>query len=522
MNKLPLLKVEDLQIEFHDHSLPETAVYDFDLTLMKGEIVGIVGESGAGKSLSALAIAGLLKRHSAIRAGRILFDDLDLSNCSREVLREYQGDEIAVIFQEPMSSLNPVKRVGEQVEESLRIHHREIDRKERKERAIRALESVGLKESARVYESYPHELSGGMRQRAMIAAAMIAEPQILIADEPTTALDVTVQAQILALLKQINREKGTTVLFISHDLRVIRQLCSRVLVMKDGRVVEEGDTERIFEHPREEYTRSLIRAIPQVKQKEPAPPREREILAVSHLDAGYGKRSVKKNAATGKILTDVSFVLKEGEILGLAGESGSGKSTLARTILGLLKPMAGTITRKDFRPAMVFQDPYGSLNPAYPVRWILEEAYTGGGRIRGGSPTEIREKIIDALARVELPESFLERKPAELSGGQRQRVAIAEALIADPNVLIADEPVSALDVTVQSQILKLLADLRDKTGVSILFISHDLSVIHSLCERVLIMKKGQIVEAGEVDAVYRDPEHPYTKELLAAAGLYHM
>ncbi|MCR5675824.1 MAG: ABC transporter ATP-binding protein [Lachnospiraceae bacterium] len=517
----PILTVEDLQIDFHDHQIPETAVYDFDLSIRAGEIVGIVGESGAGKSLSALAIAGLLKRHSAVKQGRIHFEGQDLLHCERETLRGFQGDEISVIFQEPMSSLDPLMRIGPQVEESLTVHHPEIGSAERKERAMEALASVGLSDSKRIYESYPHELSGGMRQRVMIAAAMIAKPQILIADEPTTALDVTVQAQIVALLKKINAEQGTAILFISHDLSLVRQLCRRVVVMKDGRIVEEGDTETVFLRPSHDYTKELIAAIPRVEKKgtagRPSLPETQErgrrpILRVSGLDAGYGRGR--------QILHDISFELYPGEILGLAGESGSGKSTLAKAVLGLVGVTSGIVEKHDLMPAMVFQDPYGSLNPARTIEWILTEALTKGraGRFPGGRQT-LRQRAAEALAQVELPESFLERRPSELSGGQRQRVAIAEALIGRPNLLIADEPVSALDVTVQAQIIALLEKLRRETGVTILLIAHDLRVIYRVCDRVLIMRDGRIVEQGDVERIYFDPQESYTGELLAAAGI---
>ncbi|MCR5094218.1 MAG: ABC transporter ATP-binding protein [Lachnospiraceae bacterium] len=533
MNDNALLTVQDLQIDFHDHQTPETAVYDFDLTVFPGEIVGIVGESGAGKSLSALAVAGLLKRHSEIRAGNILFEDEDLLHCGREILRSYQGDEIAVIFQEPMSSLDPLMRVGLQVEESLVVHHPEIDAAERKRRALEAIRSVGMEDAERVYSSYPHELSGGMRQRCMIAAAMIAEPKILIADEPTTALDVTVQAQIIELLKRINREKRTAILFISHDLSLVKQLCERVIVMKDGRIVEEGDTLRIFEHPKHAYTRELISAIPRVEKKEKqAKDQDRDLLlAVSGLDAGYGripadneagkKRLFSLRADGRQILYDVSFSLHAGEILGLAGESGSGKSTLAKTILGMIPKLRGEIRwEKKSGAAMVFQDPYGSLNPAHTVGWILTEALTKGKRRNFPEDEKaLHDRLVQSLEQVELPEAFLERRPSELSGGQRQRVAIAEALISNPDVLIADEPVSALDVTVQAQIITLLEKLREETGIAILIIAHDLRVLYRICDRVLIMKKGRIVEQGNVEKIYFDPQQPYTKELLRAAGI---
>jgi ABC-type dipeptide/oligopeptide/nickel transport system ATPase component len=395
-------------------------------------------------------------------------------------------------------------RVGLQVEESLVVHHPEIDAAERKRRALEAIRSVGMEDAERVYSSYPHELSGGMRQRCMIAAAMIAEPKILIADEPTTALDVTVQAQIIELLKRINREKRTAILFISHDLSLVKQLCERVIVMKDGRIVEEGDTLRIFEHPEHAYTRELISAIPRVEKKEKqAKDQDRDLLlAVSGLDAGYGripadnetgkKRLFSLRADGRQILYDVSFSLHAGEI---RWEKKSGA-------------------------AMVFQDPYGSLNPAHTVGWILAEALTKGKRRNfPGDEKALHDRLVQSLEQVELPEAFLERRPAELSGGQRQRVAIAEALIGDPDVLIADEPVSALDVTVQAQIITLLEKLREETGIAILIIAHDLRVLYRICDRVLIMKKGRIVEQGNVEKIYFDPQQPYTKELLRAAGI---
>ncbi|MCR5179102.1 MAG: ABC transporter ATP-binding protein [Lachnospiraceae bacterium] len=522
MTDAPILSVKDLMIEFNDHTLPETAVFDFDLTLNAGEIVGIVGESGAGKSLSALAIAGLLKRHSMARNGSILFEGNNLLNCDREILRGFQGDEISVVFQEPLSSLNPAYRVGKQVEESLRIHHPEMSADERKERALAALEDAGLSDSGRVYNSYPHELSGGMRQRVMIAAAMISDPKILIADEPTTALDVTVQAQIIELFKKINREKRCAILFISHDLSLVKTLCHRVIVMKDGRIVEEGETEEVFYNPREDYTKQLIGAIPRIGEKKKSREAGETLIRMSRVDAGY-RTGVSKNSFK-TVLHDVSLELKAGEILGLAGESGSGKSTAARAIMGALEVTSGEILRAEgYEPygngmRMIFQDPYGSLNPAHTVEWILTEALTGGKRRKyPGGASAIREAVLNALDQAELSEELLSRKPRELSGGQRQRVAIAEAIISRPGLIIADEPVSALDVTVQQQIIALMERLRDEKGIAMLLISHDLRVIYRICDRVAIMKGGRIVEEGSVDRVYSAPEQVYTKELLAAA-----
>ncbi len=523
-----ILSVEDLMIEFNDHSLPETAVFDFDLTVRQGEIVGIVGESGAGKSLSALAIAGLLKRHSMARNGRILFEGQDLLNCDRKTLRGFQGDEISVVFQEPLSSLNPAYRVGKQVEESLRIHHPDIPADERRRRALAALEDAGLSDSERVYHSYPHELSGGMRQRVMIAAAMISDPKILIADEPTTALDVTVQAQIIELFRKLNKEKGCAILFISHDLSLVKTLCHRVIVMKDGRIVEEGDTQKVFYHPEQAYTKELIDAIPRIGGKKKTRPQGDVLVTMSHVDAGYRRSSLGSGDGErfNMVLHDVSLELRAGEILGLAGESGSGKSTAARAIMGALETAGGEIWRapgceprgKGMR--MIFQDPYGSLNPAHTVEWILTEALTcGRRRSYPGGAAAIREAILRTLDQTELSAELLSRRPRELSGGQRQRVAIAEALISGPKLIIADEPVSALDVTVQKQIISLMERLRDESGIAMLLISHDLRVIYRICDRIAVMKGGRIVEEGPVERVYSAPEQDYTKELLAAALL---
>ncbi len=524
-NREPILSVENLKIEFHDHASPETAVEDFDLELFPGEIVGFVGESGSGKSLSAMAIAGLLNRKSLTKSGRIMFQGKELLTCSRSVLRTFQGDEISMIFQEPNTSLNPVKKIGWQIEESLRIHHLDVSPAKRKERAVKMLADVGMYNPEKIYEMYPHELSGGMRQRVMIAAAMIGNPQILIADEPTTALDVTVQAQIVELLRKINREKGTAIIFISHDLSLVRQLCSRVLVMQKGKVVESGDTEQIFNSPKNSYTKELIAAIPVVdiandteyidefKDSE-------DVLKVKDLNVYYRnhKTGLFSKSNRQQILKSVSLSMKKGEILGLVGESGSGKSTLAKTIVGINKDFEGTIQKTDDYPQMIFQDPYGSLNPGRSVRWILRESLRAD-RKKKWTEEEIDKRMKDVLTQVELPLEYLDRMPSQLSGGQRQRVSIALSLMQRPDILIADEPVSALDVTIQAQILKLLEHLHEKLGISILFISHDLRVVYHLCDHVAIMKKGKIVEFGQTRDIYKNPQADYTKELLQSAGI---
>ncbi len=513
-----MLDVIDLHIEIEDSLIPETVVYDFDLSVSQGEIVGIVGESGSGKSMSALAIAGLLSRKDMKKQGSIMFEGEELLSVARSRLRKIQGDDIAVVFQEPMTSLNPVRTIGFQVEEALRIHSNLSD-EELKSAAIAMMKDVELDDAENLYYKYPHELSGGMRQRVMIAAALICDPKLLIADEPTTALDVTIQAQIIELLKKINKEKGTAILFISHDLSVVRSLCSRVLVMNKGRVVESGKVDDVFNDPQEEYTKNLIRAIPKFEKIAPATDNKdkKPILEVDNVSARY-KRVTGYFTPVNKqkyVVKNVSFTMYEGEILGLVGESGSGKTTLGKTILGMLNDTEGRIVHYSQMPQMIFQDPYGSLNPSKTVGRILEEPL----RIRGGyTDGERREKAKRMLSLVGLDETYLARKPKALSGGQRQRVCIALSLMLEPKLIIADEPVSALDVTVQEQVINLLIKLNRELGIAILFISHDLKVVYELCSRIIVMKDGCIVEQGTDEEIYNNPSKPYTKQLLSSAG----
>ena len=513
-----MLNVTDLHIEIEDSIIPETVVEDFDITVEPGEIVGIVGESGSGKSMSAHAIAGLLSRKDMKKRGSILFEGKELLSMERSGLRKIQGDDIAVVFQEPMTSLDPVKTIGYQVEEALRIHS-DLNDDEIKARAIAMMKDVELDDAENLYHKYPHELSGGMRQRVMIAAALICHPKLLIADEPTTALDVTIQAQIIELLRRINREKGTAILFISHDLSVVRSLCSRVVVMNAGRIVESGDVEQVFNHPEKDYTKRLISAIPSFKKlAEPAGKADKApILEVRNVSARYKKVTgyFLPNTKQKLIVKDASFTMYEGEIMGLVGESGSGKTTLGKTILGMLVDTKGEIIHHSSMPQMVFQDPYGSLNPSKTVGWILEEPLKINGR---HSKEERRERAKQMLSLVGLDESYLKRRPKALSGGQRQRVCIALALMMNPKLIIADEPVSALDVTVQDQVLNLLIKLNRELGIAILFISHDLKVVYELCSRIIVMKDGQIVEQGTDEQIYNNPKHPYTKQLLLSAG----
>lgn len=520
-----LLKVKNLNIEFLDKKTPQKAVTDFNLTLGYGERVGLVGESGSGKSISALTIAGLLtKRKDVAIRGEIHFAGHDdfLSMDEKELCK-LRGTDIGMIFQEPMTSFNPVKTIGWQVEESLRIHT-ELSKEERKGRAMEALRGVGLSDTERIYAAYPHELSGGQRQRAMIAAAMVHKPKLLIADEPTTALDVTIQAQIMDLLKEINEKEHTAILFISHDLHLVHGLCSQVLVMKDGRVVETGSADDVFFAPGDAYTKKLVSAIPKferAKKEQSRFNKEKDgqaetVLSVSNLNVWFDKRTegLFGKKETMQVLHDVNFSIREGEVVGLVGESGSGKSTIARTILGINRNYEGTVVHADAHPQMVFQDPFSSLNPSKTIGWILEEPLKNFTK---DDAKKRREKAKAILKRVGLGEEYLYRYPKELSGGQRQRVCIALALILNPKFFIADEAVSALDVTIQAQILALLRELHEELGNAILFISHDLRVVYQLCDRVIILNQGRIVEQGTVEEIYKNPKEEYTKLLLRSA-----
>ena len=508
-----LLSVKNLNVEL---SKEKQLVRGISFEIGKGEIFGLVGESGSGKSMTSLALLQLLPKEVVSYAEQLFFDEKDLSELTKKEWQELRGNDISMIFQEPMTSLNPVLTIGTQVEECLLLHDKEGIYKDKeicKQKVIEALGEAGLRDTEELLKKYPHQLSGGMRQRVMIAMAMLCKPKLLIADEPTTALDAATEKIVLELLSYYRKTYGTSILFISHDLSLVASLCDRVAVMKSGRIVELGTTKEIFLSPKEEYTKQLILASKGVTLAETKVKQQEPLLRLENAVIQYEETSIFGKKSTTEAVNDVSFTLCRGEILGLVGESGSGKSSLSKAITGLLPLTKGTLWRADDtkHPRMVFQDPYGSLNPAKKIGWILEEPL----KIQGGFTKKERKRlVIEALKEVELDEVHAGRYVRELSGGQRQRVAIAVALIQKPDIIVLDEPVSALDVTVQGQILKLLYRLKEEHQMSYLFVSHDMEVIRQICDRVMILYQGELVEEGKTEDVFEYPKHPYTKKLV--------
>ena len=515
---VPILAVENLHVSFVEGKASNEVVKGITFEVNTGEIVGIVGESGSGKSITSLAIMDLLKDNCKVTEGSIIFTGKDMLHLSEEDKCKLRGNELTMVFQEPMTSLNPVVPVGPQVEEVLRLHN---DGKESmasyRDKTLEMLLEVGLSDVEALYKKYPHELSGGMRQRVMIAMAMIQRPKLLIADEPTTALDVTVQKQILELLSRLNKEYQVSILFISHDLGVVESLCSRALVMYEGEIVEQGNTKELFACPKKEYTKHLVKAAPKVEpRKEELKLEEKDaIIQAENLSVYYNVRNKALFSKTTRkqIVKDVNLTIQEGEVFGIVGESGSGKSTLAKALVGLNTNIEGTIKASSKRPQMVFQDPYSSLNRGRTIRWILEEPLKIKGELK---KAERKQRVREMLELVGLDKSYEKRYIYELSGGQRQRVAIACALLNNEKFIVLDEPVSALDVTIQDQILTLLKDLKEKFCLSYLFISHDLNVVYQMCDRIAVMKDGILVEEGSREEIYFNPKEAYTKELLAA------
>ena len=475
-----MLKVENLSIRFKDDLSDEDAVKGISFAVQTGEIAAIVGESGSGKSMTALSIMGLLKKHAEVQ-GSIFLDDMDLLALDKKQRHACMGDEIAMIFQEPMTSLNPVMRVGKQVDEILRLHPDSMEKgkrskADRKRRVLEAFGNVDLPNPEEIYNKYPHELSGGMRQRIMIAMATVCRPKLLIADEPTTALDVQTQEQILKLLKKIHKESNLSILMISHDLNVVANLAERIIVMNRGEIVEQGETGKVLQSPEHEYTKKLLASVPKGK-KVPSEHSEEIVIEARDLSIYYPEGRKQQF-----VINHLNFEIRKGEILGLVGRSGLGKTTISKTILGIHRTYTGTYVNHAKHSQMIFQDPFSSLNPAKTIGWILEEPL----RVRTNmEPAARRKKVTEMLGKVGLSEEYYKRKPGELSGGQRQRVSIALAIIGGADFIIADEPVSALDVTIQAQILELLLQLQKEFGLSMLFISHDIHVIEKMCDRVL-------------------------------------
>ena len=552
-----IAQIRSLRVEFQTKDGPVVGVEDVSFDINAGETVCVVGESGSGKSVSSLSLMRLVEFGGGeITGGQLLFDrkgapDIDLAATDAELMRTIRGNEIGMIFQEPMTALNPVFTIGRQLTEGLRLH-KKLSKSEAEARALELLREVRIPEPERRLKQYPHELSGGMRQRVVIAMALACKPRLLIADEPTTALDVTIQAEILALMDRLKRETGTAVMFITHDMAVVAQMADRVVVMFRGNKVEEGTVEEIFENPKHPYTKALLAAVPKLgemtgkqypepmkllgrenKEIKPIPGKQEVLLSVKHLTTRFPVKGgfFRRTVANVHAVEDVSFTINKGQTLSLVGESGCGKSTAGRSILRLVDPLSGHIVldgkdimaldQKQLRDArldmqMIFQDPFASLNPQMQLADQVAEPIHNFGTLKG---KDVYERVAMLFDRVELPRSFMRRFPHELSGGQRQRVAIARALALNPKLIIADEAVSALDVSVQAQVLNLMMELQAELGLSYLFISHDMAVVERVSHHVGVMYLGRIVELGPRTRVFENPQHPYTQALMKAVPI---
>ena len=558
MQQSPILIIKNLHVAFKTESGLNEVLCGISYNLYSDEILGIVGESGSGKSVASLAIMGLLPLKSGVTTlGEVMFNAENLIDCSQKQLESIRGKKIAMIFQEPMSALNPSICCGKQVEEIL-LQHTNITTKEANEEVIRLFNAVKLPEPKKTYKKYPHEISGGQQQRVMIAMAIACKPEILIADEPTTALDVTVQKEIIALLKTLQKEFKMSVIFISHDLALVSEIADRVLVMYKGAIVEKGDTKSVFKNPQKEYTKALIGARPRLKSRLKKLPtisdflsgiipkalitksarKEKHkniyssapLLEVINLEKTYYSKASFFGIKTAlKAVDNVSFKVYSGETLGLVGESGCGKSTLGKAILQLDKATAGTLkykgddvtnlSKKALRTLrkeiqIIFQDPYASLNPRLTVGMAIMEPMKVHGLF--SSDNERKARTIEILEKVGLEAAHFDRYPHEFSGGQRQRVGIARTIAVQPKLIICDESVSALDISVQAQVLNLLNTLKEDYGFTYIFISHDLSVVKFMSDQLMVMNKGKIEEIGEADSIYESPQKEYTKTLIEA------
>ncbi|KUP93806.1 ABC transporter ATP-binding protein [Tritonibacter horizontis] len=553
----PIAQIKGLRVEFQTKDGPVVGVENVSFDVRSGETLCIVGESGSGKSVSSLSLMRLVEYGGGtIAGGELLFDPgdgkpVDLAKAETDMMRQIRGNQIGMIFQEPMTALNPVFTVGRQLTEGLRIH-KKMSKKEATARAIEILREVRIPEAERRMTQYPHELSGGMRQRVVIAMAMACEPRLLIADEPTTALDVTIQAEILALMDRLKRDTGTAVMFITHDMAVVAQMADRVVVMYRGNKVEEGTVHEIFDAPKHDYTKSLLAAVPKLGEMRGKPyPEPMKLMGVAQAEIKPIKGSdqvllnvenlvtrfpvkgglLRRTVAQVHAVEDVSFKVFKGQTLSLVGESGCGKSTCGRSLLRLVEPNAGKIEfeGRDIRALnprelhkarldmqMIFQDPFASLNPQMQLQDQVAEPLKNYA-IASGS--ELQDRVAALFDRVHLPRSFMRRFPHEMSGGQRQRIAIARALALNPKLIVADEAVSALDVSVQAQVLNLMMELQADLGLSFLFISHDMAVVERVSHQVGVMYLGRLVEIGPRERVFENPAHAYTQALMSAVPI---
>ncbi|KIZ44080.1 MULTISPECIES: ABC transporter ATP-binding protein [Rhodopseudomonas] len=533
MTSAPAISIKNLKIALPTGGERSYAVNGISLDLIPGEIVCVVGESGSGKSMCAHALMGLLPDSVTTETGEILLDGQDLLKLDEDGWRDVRGRRVAMVFQEPMTALNPLMRIGAQMMEMFEAHGL-LTPKQRRAKALALTREVGLPDPERIIRAYPHQLSGGQRQRAMIAMALALEPKVLVADEPTTALDVTTQAQILKLIRDLQRSHDMAVMFITHDFGVVADIADRVVVLRHGQVVEQGSAEEVLTRPQHDYTKALLAAVPSMHPPVRATLEGRaKAVDVIGLDktyvtaGGWFRPDRKVQAANG-----VSFTIHKGETLGLVGESGSGKSSVARLVMRLIEADRGTVRIGDVdltelegkalrdqrhRIQMIFQDPFASLNPRRKVGNIISD----GPIAHGAEPKAAMQRATDLLAMVGLDAGAMQRYPHEFSGGQRQRIGIARALALDPEIIVADEAVSALDVSVQAQVLALLEDLKARLGLSMLFITHDLRVAAQICDRIAVMQRGVIVELKPTAQLFAAPEHPYTRELLAAVPGQH-
>ena len=553
--KEPLASFENLRVEFDTKDGKVVAVEDISFEIKPKQTVCLVGESGSGKSVSSLSMMRLVEfGGGSLAGGKLIFNrgdkgKIDVAVSTQSQMRKIRGNEIGMIFQEPMTALNPVFTVERQLTEGLMVH-KGFSKKEAKKRALELMTMAKIPEPERRLKQFPHELSGGMRQRVVIAIALACQPRLLIADEPTTALDVTIQAEILALINRLKEETGTAVMFITHDMAVVAQMADRVVVMYQGKKVEEGTVREIFNNPQHDYTKALLAAVPKLgemaSKKYPEPMRlvgekktkalkpivgtNEPLLKVNNLVTRYPVKGgvFRRTVARVHAVEDVSFTIMKGKTLSLVGESGCGKSTVGRSLIRLVEPTSGdvnldgqnilSLNQKDMREArsniqMVFQDPFASLNPQMMLIDQVAEPLRNYGKVKR---EVLQEKIGDLFDRVKLPRSFMQRYPHQLSGGQRQRIAIARALALNPKMIIADEAVSALDVSVQAQVLNLMMELQVDLGLSFLFISHDMAVVERVSHDVGVMYLGRLVEIGPRQAIFRNPQHPYTQDLLKA------